>query len=75
LILPDASLEVKLSALGDTARAEMVQNLEAYVWNDAGFRLDAHTANVDTATYREYLQAIVDQLSPGIPVGDLDAED
>lgn len=74
-VFPDYPLDGQLSGMGAEARAAMVQNVAAYDLDGNGLHWDTATANLDTNTYRQFLQALIDQVSPGVPVGALDVQE
>lgn len=74
-VFPDYSLDGRLDGMEPETRAAMIQNLQAYDLDGAGFHLDAASHNLDANSYRQFLQAIGAQFEPVFNINTFDAQE
>lgn len=64
-VFPDYPLDAEMSGMEAATRTGMVQSVQAYNLDGAGFHLDA--THLDTDSYRMVLNDIIAQIDPGHP--------
>lgn len=74
-VLPDYPLDGRLDGMEAETRAAMVQDAQAYDWDGNGLHLSLAAANQDSASYRQFLQALGSQLDPGFQISTFDVRE
>jgi hypothetical protein len=71
-VFPDYGLDGRLDGMESGARSGMVQSAEAYDLDGAGLHLALQAANQDSASYRDFLQALGIQFEPSFNINTFD---